>query len=577
DTGRLHRVANGEGRDLKRLIPGAPGRAGGGLPAPRRPFPPRRRPRRRGAAEGLARPGRGGRYRQEDPGRRFSGGRRRRGLPRGGLALGRRGSAGRYGEDVRPRPRPPRAAPGRAAAPVAGGALGGGRPAPALPRRRENPAGGHRRRDLRRGDGRAHLRASRPPRGRRGPGRAPDLRRPRAQGGEPPVGPARGPGAAGLQVLERGRDAPRAPGPLREAARRLPLRPRRTLAGRGPRVLLDPDRNRCPRGVPMGGPRRRGPAPRRRRPPVLGKARPRVRALQRPRAPGDRARRPRGLRRRPDQRPLRVRQPAPAARRLPRGGPRERGARPDRGHRRLCPLPGTPQTEGTGHPGAEAPPRRGRADADPTALLQLPPRASLGQRNSLPRLLGGHPAGGPAGEGAAPGQGRAALRQGPAPRPDHLRRHRAQQEGPGAPARRLLRGGGSPGDRAPHPRPLVGLHLRGHRHLQAPLPRLPGEPRRARGLLRGNPGARRPLRLPLQHRARPDPRDLPRQRRLHGQDRRGPLRPPPHHPLPSRPRGRAHRPRRGQERRPRTPDPRHKSHATPGPRPRKTDKLRRSV
>src|SRR5215210_285580 len=40
------------------------------------------------------------------------------------------------------------------------------------------------------------------------------------------------------------RDAPRAPRPLREAPRRLPLRARRTLAGRGRRAVLDPHRFR---------------------------------------------------------------------------------------------------------------------------------------------------------------------------------------------------------------------------------------------------------------------------------------------------------------------------------------------
>src|SRR3712207_8593140 len=40
--------------------------------------------------------------------------------------------------------------------------------------------------------------------------------------------------------------------------------------------------------------------------------------------------------------------------------------------------------------------------------------------------------------------------------------------------RRLLGGRGCPGDRAPHPRPLLRLDVRWHRYLQAPLP---GPPR----------------------------------------------------------------------------------------------------
>jgi hypothetical protein len=94
---------------------------------------------------------------------------------------------------------------------------------------------------------------------------------------------------------------------------------------------------------------------------------------------------------------------------------------------------GAPQAEGARDPGAQAPPGRGGPHADPPALLELSPGTALRQRNSLSRLLGGHPARGPAREGPASGQGRAALRQGPPPGPDDLRRHRPPQDGPGPP------------------------------------------------------------------------------------------------------------------------------------------------
>ena len=174
------------------------------------------------------------------------------------------------------------------------------------------------------------------------------------------------------------------------------------------------------------------------------------------------------------------------------------------------------------------------------ALRQLPARPPLGQRNTVHRVSRRRSQPEEIPDGARPaGEPDTTLRQGPPARPDDLYRHRALHRRPFRATGRLLRSRGRIGDRAPHPRPLLYLDLRGNRHLQAPLPRAPGGPGRARIFLQRDPGPRRRLRLPLRHGAGKHPHDLPAQRRLDRQDRYRAVRPPAHHPLPAGPRRRA--------------------------------------
>src|SRR5215208_3888328 len=210
-------------------------------------------------------------------------------------------------------------------------------------------------------------------------------------------------------------------------------------------------------------------------------------------------------------------------------------------------------------------------------LLELPARSTLGQRHSVSGCVPRCHAGRAPGEGPEPCLPRPALRQRPLAGPHGLGRRRAVQGGPGYAFRGVFGGRGGFGDRAPHTRPLLRLHLRADGHLQPSFPCLAGGARGARVLLRGDPGARSLLRLPLWHGAHLHLDDLPRQRCLYRQDRLGPVRSPPHHPLPPRPRQGAHPPRRGQERGPRTPHLGHKGHAAPRARPREARELHRPL
>ena len=149
-------------------------------------------------------------------------------------------------------------------------------------------------------------------------------------------------------------------------------------------------------------------------------------------------------------------------------------------------------------------------------------------------------------------------------------RARAQAGRAPAPARHrralelLCRSGGvrprDPGGRARarRPAPVRRADRPGHRHrhLSPALPRARVAPRGGALVLRGHGGADRPLRRPVPHGPRRDPRGLPRPELQHERDGGGDLRPPPHRGLSAGAREGAHGPRPDALRGPRAPGPR---------------------
>ena len=276
-----------------------------------------------GSGRRLAGTRRGGRHLQGQPRRGLPERAGRDGLPGRGLAQGRESAAGGRRTGGGDGARALRGGAGPAAATPARHSLRRRGAALSLPRRGAGAPGEHRRRRQHRGGDPPHLGAPGKRCGGRGSRGAPDRTTSRRRLGSPDRA-ARTLGGTGPARLARhgGRgDAPRATRPVRAAARRLRVGARRALADRGPGAFLDPDRDRCPGGLPVVRPRQRRAAPGGRGAALLGPAGARGRARQGARAPGDGARRPGRLRRRPHKRALRFDGPPAPACPLPRRRP----------------------------------------------------------------------------------------------------------------------------------------------------------------------------------------------------------------------------------------------------------------